>query len=223
VSIPAFAQVASDVQCTACVGVDDLAASSVDTSEIVNGGVRTPDLGANSVTSGKIKNGEVAFADLSPQVQDFMGASIANISLLGVVGTGTYVAGAQCPSDRIPVAPSCSCDGGASKNLGLLVGCVIAGDGAIAVCQIDSVSYDPLLDSPEASAKAICLGATSADGTPWDPVSSSHAPDTLEMSPNSNSSGSDVAAWRAARHAAYESKLAEMKARLGGKSQTPRQ
>ncbi len=82
-SMQASAQVATDVQCTSCVGANDLAPASVTTSEIANGGVRNPDLGANAVTSGKIKDGSVVFADLSSQVQAFMGASIANISTHG--------------------------------------------------------------------------------------------------------------------------------------------
>ena len=208
----ALAQIATDVQCTACVGADDLAAASVSTSEIANGAVRNVDLGANSVTSGKIKDGNVNLADLSPDVQSFLGASIASISVTGQLAADIYVAGVECPSDRIPVSSSCGCsnDNG-NSNYGFLALCALTVNGATAECYEDALTYDPLLEAPVAVVVAHCLGAISADGTPWIPGPSGFAPDARVIGGSDEAANAQLAEWHASQHAAFESKLSEMK------------
>ena len=214
-SMQASAQVATDVQCTSCVGATDLATGSVTTSEIANGGVRNLDLGANAVTSGKIKDGSVVFADLSSDVQTFMGASIANISVQGAIAADIGVAGAACPSDRIPVSASCGCDDdGGNANYGFLYYCAVEGNGAVAACASDALYFDPQLPEPVAVVQAVCLGATSVDGTPWAPVTSGGAPDAQSSGLRPEVPTAEVAEWHVAQDAAFKAKLTEMKDRL---------
>jgi hypothetical protein len=107
----AVAQVATDVQCAACVGTDDLAADSVTTNKIANGGVRNVDLGANSVSSGKIKDGNVTSAKLAADAvtgekvldNSLTGADIDEYSLQSVrTSMGGHV------SSEVATLPACS-------------------------------------------------------------------------------------------------------------------
>jgi hypothetical protein len=59
------AVIATDVQCTGCVGPSDLAGNSVTSAKIKDGEVKAADLGSNSVNSGKIADGTIAYGDVS--------------------------------------------------------------------------------------------------------------------------------------------------------------
>lgn len=167
----ANAQTATDLNCTACVSADDIAASAVNTNEIVNGGVKTADLGANSVTSGKIKDGSVAFADLTPEIQDYVNATIANVYLSLAFDEGEGFIGVACPAGSLPIASSCACNGdGAEINYGVLDFCaVIELAGAVASCVPDALTFDPGLAPPTAQVQATCISGETNDGTPWVP------------------------------------------------------
>ena len=192
VSSLATAQTASNVVCSGCVGTGDMANAAVTTGKIADGAVQAIDMadgvvttqkikdltiGANdlangSVTTGKIRDGAVAFVDLSPQVMDHLGGAITNITMLWTPSADTSVVSAACPSDRIPVSASCDCDSeNGTRNIGVLNACYIEGNGAVAACYPEAVTYDPFLPAPLAVVAPVCLGAMSADGTPWLPMS----------------------------------------------------
>lgn len=64
-STTVFAQAATDVACTGCVGATDLATSAVTGTKIQNGAVTATKLQNNAVTSSKISDGTIAAADVA--------------------------------------------------------------------------------------------------------------------------------------------------------------
>jgi hypothetical protein len=216
----ATAQTATNVTCNGCVGTtdiadrtiqaSDLAPGAVNSDKITDGTIKPIDLASGAVTSGKIKDGNVAFIDLSPDVQTFLGAAIANISTLGVVGSDTAVAGVVCPSDRIVVSASCLCDNDdGSRNFGVLFACSVAGTGAVAACFDEAGTFNPFLPSPRAEVTAVCVGATSYDGTPWLPLSKGLTSDRIQ-SQDSKRTSEDLAQWNKQQQDAYEAALSEL-------------
>lgn len=206
----AAAQTATDVNCTGCVHNNDLATSSVTSGKIATGAVTFSDLAANSVTTSRIRDGNVRINDLSTDVQALLGASLANLTTLGVNATETGVAAAECPSDRIPIAASCVCDDqNGARNFGVLFGCAVSGTGAVAGCFDEALTFDPLLPSPRAQVTAVCLGAESVDGTPWIPTSAGLLPDAA-LSKSKSSLDADASQWIPKQHATFESAIKEM-------------
>jgi len=57
--------IATDVQCTGCVGTSDLSGNAVTSAKIAAGGVANSDIAANAVTGGKIADGTIAYGDVS--------------------------------------------------------------------------------------------------------------------------------------------------------------
>ena len=144
----ALAQAATNVDCTGCVHVTDLANNSVTSAKIVNGTVASVDIKPSAVTSEKIQNGTIVLADLAPAVRTSINDAIANVTTALVTVSAASVAGANCPSSRIPVAASCECDdSGGSRNLGVLFTCAVSGTGAVAACSSTNLRAD-LADSP---------------------------------------------------------------------------
>jgi hypothetical protein len=226
----ATAQTATDVTFNGCVGTTDIAASAVTTGriadrtiqasdlatgvvnsdKIADGTIKRIDLANGAVTSVKIKDGDVAFIDLSPDVNAFLGAAIANLSTLKVTGSAPGVAGAVCPSNRLPISASCGCNSeNGSRNLGVLNGSSVTGDGAVGLCYYDGLSYNPLLPAPVTVVTAVCLGAQSYDGTPWVPLSTGLTADGTE-SQRSKITSVDEAEWIKNQHNAYEAALIEL-------------
>lgn len=60
-----FAQAATDVDCTGCVGATDLATSAVTGQKIQNSAVTTQKIQNNAVTAAKILDGTIVNADIS--------------------------------------------------------------------------------------------------------------------------------------------------------------
>jgi|GEM_PF-807333 len=88
------AVIATDVQCTGCVGTTDIAGNGVTAAKIKDGEVKTAEIGTGAVTNGKIANNSVgtlkiidesvAAVDIGP---DAVGASeIMGVSKLLFVG-----------------------------------------------------------------------------------------------------------------------------------------
>ena len=122
------AQTATDVTCTSCVGETDIANQAVTSAKIAEGTIRGTDIRAGAITSDKILNGTVSRTDLSPQVQDLLDGAIVNITIQRVAVSAGGVAGAECPSGRIPVSASCECDdANGTRNFGVLFACTISG------------------------------------------------------------------------------------------------
>jgi len=184
VGSPALAQTATDVVCTNCVDGTDLANDSIGGSKIIDGAIRTNDLAKGAVRSANIGTGQVSIGKLSNQVRGLLDASIVSISTLAIYSSDTGVATAECPADRIPVSASCQCDSSnpSSTNLGMLYACFITGTGALAACYDEPITFDPALASAQADVSAICLGATSADGSPWLPASTGLASPAMNPS-----------------------------------------
>ena len=219
----AVSQTASDVVCVTCVGTTDLAKDSVTTGKIVDGTIVSADLRDNSITGVKIRNGSIGLVDLTPELQDFAGAAIANISTLLVASSNVGVAAAFCPADRIPVSANCDCNSNdGSNNFGVLFGCSVAGTGALAGCFPEAGTFNPLLPEPIANVEALCLGAESADGTPWLPTVSG-AGARSSASKESKSNGVEQAEWMKERQTAYESAMSEMQAQRAEFDQRRRQ
>jgi|GEM_PF-2510756 hypothetical protein len=59
------AVIATDVQCTGCVGTSDLAGNAVTAAKIKDGEVKTADIGSSAVTSAKIASGGVGNTDIA--------------------------------------------------------------------------------------------------------------------------------------------------------------
>ena len=230
VSSLATAQTASNVVCTGCVGTGDMANAAVTTGKIADGAVQTIDmadgivttqkikdltigaidLANGAVTTGKIRDGAVAFADLSPEVNDFLGGAIEQLTWVQTSISGVGTAAVECPSDKFIVSASCGCDDqNGTRNYGVLFHCKVAGTGAVAGCFPEAGTYTPFLPDPAASVTAVCLGATSANGTPWLPLSTGLTESTKSVSTLSTTSGAE-AQWIAEQQAAYEAALIDL-------------
>ena len=81
------AVIATDVQCTACVGTSDLAGSAVTTAKIKDGEVKTEDIALSAIGSARIKDNDVKAQDIAP---DAVGASeLQGVSKLIFAQCGT--------------------------------------------------------------------------------------------------------------------------------------
>lgn len=209
-----MAQTATDVVCTTCVGTGDLAKNSVTTGKIVDGTIVGADFKDNSITGIKIRNGSIDAREFTAGLQAFLGAAIANISTLPVSTSGIGVAGAQCPVDRIPVSASCVCDNNdGDNNFGVVFGCTVAGVGAVGGCFSEALTFDPMLPEPVVTVGALCLGAESADGTPWVPTVGASTTGGTAFE-KAEPSGTEQAEWMKEKQSSYESALSRMRARV---------
>ena len=195
----AVAQTATNLICTDCVSSGDIAV----------GAVKTDELATNAVTTTKIKNNTVTFNKLSVGVRGQLDGAIAIISTLGVTDSQPGSAIVDCPSDRIVVSASCDCfPNNPDTNLGVLFGCVVTGNSALVGCVPEALNFDPNLAEPLANVQAVCMGATSSDGTPWVPTANG----LTEFKSNSDTSQAtlmEVAQWRKAQREASEASLAK--------------
>lgn len=213
------AQTATNVVCTSCVNETDLASQSVSTSKILDGTIKAADIQNGSITSDKIANGTVAKKDLSAQLNGMLDNAVTNITIQRVEASAASVAGAECPSSRIPVSASCECDdANGARNLGVLFSCTISGTGAVSACFEEARSFNPTKAVPVAIVRAVCLGATTADGTPWVPTGSGIAVDAGDA--DAAMAGAAGQAARAKeQHATFEAALAKLRAQAERQSQ----
>jgi hypothetical protein len=207
----ARAQTATDLNCTGCVGEADIAAQAVTSGKIANGTILTADIAPSAITTDKIRNGTIARADLATALRDDIDGAIADLSFARISASGGGVASAQCPSGRVAVAASCECtDGGGSRNLGVLFGCVVTGTGAAAGCYDEALSYNPQLPAPLANVRAICLGAESVDGTPWSNTAHGLAPDAASAEAAA-ARDAELARWMREQQVDFEQVLAKFR------------
>ena len=205
------AQTATDLTCTSCVGETDIANQAVTSAKIAEGTVRGNDIRAGAITSDKILNGTVSRTDLSPQVQDLLDGAIVNITIQRVAVSAGGVAGAECPSGRIPVSASCECDdANGARNFGVLFACTISGTGAVSACFDEALSFNEQLPAPLAIVRAVCLGAKTADGTPWVPTSTG-----LELDAGGGEDAMaravDQVKWMREQHGTFDAALAKLR------------
>jgi len=172
-----FAQVATDVVCTQCISSSDLANDSIGSAKIKDGTLASNDLAANAVKAANINNGAVTFNKLGAAVRDQLDGAIADVNFEFVYVPEEGVASAACPAETFAVSASCACNNNeGANNFGVLFFCATAGDGVVAGCFPNALTYDPQLPDPIAQAQATCMGATASDGTPWVPFPAGLAP-----------------------------------------------
>lgn len=201
----AIAQTATDLNCTSCVDETDVANSAITSAKIANGSIATVDIRADAVTSSRIKNRTILMSDLATSLQDSIGGAISNLTVQRISASGGGVVAASCPSNRIPVGASCECDdANGTRNLGVLFGCTVDGNGAAAGCFAEARSFNPTLPDPLAIVRAVCLGAESVDGTPWVPTRAGLQPDRGDATADQ---AADQAAWMKEQSDAFEAVL----------------
>jgi len=177
VPVAAGAQAATDVVCNLCVNNSDLSNNSVTSGRIVDGTIKSNDIAAGGVATANINNRAVSFGKLSTGVRDALDGALANLTRTAVEDTAVGLAEAACPSSRIAISASCLCDDNdGANNFGVLFACVVDGNGAVAACFDEAATFNPTKPSPIAIVQAVCLGAESTDGTPWDPTPEGFAP-----------------------------------------------
>lgn len=204
------AQTATDLNCTSCVSEAEIANQAITTAKILDGTIKAADIQNGSVTSDKIANGTVAKKDLTTQVQDQIDGALKNLTVQRVSASGQSVIGANCPSGRIPVAASCECDNAnGSRNLGVLFGCTVSGTGAAAGCFEEARSFNAALPPPLAIVRAVCLGGTTGDGTPWVPAVTGLVADSGTVTAEQAAA---QALWMKEQHASFEALLARFRA-----------
>ena len=210
VTAAANSQVATDVVCNLCVNNSDLSNNSVTSGRIVDGTIRSNDIAAGGVATANIANRAISFGKLSTGVRDALDGALANLTKTTVEDSEVGLAEAACPSSRIAVSASCLCDdNNGANNFGVLFACLVDGNGALAACFDEAGSFNPTKDSPVAIVQAVCLGAESTDGTPWDPTPAGLAPlsgraDAVEAK----------AAWQKAQHDVFQARAAALRAKL---------
>lgn len=205
------AQTATDLTCTSCVGETDIASQAVTTAKIADGTIKAADIQNGSVTSDKIANGTVAKKDLTAQLAGLIDNAVTNITIQRVAVSAGGVAGAECPSGRIPVSASCECDdANGARNFGVLFSCTISGTGAVSACFDEALSFNEQLPAPLAIVRAVCLGATTADGTPWVPTSTGLAVDA-GSDEAAMARAADQAKWMQEQHGTFDAALAKLR------------
>ena len=205
----AVAQAATDVVCNLCVHNSDLANNSVTSGRIVDGTIKSSDIAAGGVSTANINNRAVSFGKLSTGVRDALDGALANLTKTTAEDSAVGLAEAACPSSRIAISASCLCDdNNENNNFGVLFACLVDGNGALAACFDEAGTFNPTKPSPVAIVQAVCLGAESTDGTPWDPTPDGFAP----LSQRAGAAEAQ-AAWQKAQHDALKARAAELRAR----------
>jgi len=206
----ARAQVATDVVCNLCVNNSDLSNNSVTSGRIVDGTIKSNDIATGGVATANIANKAVSFGKLSTGVRDALDGALAHLTRTTVEDSAVGLAEAACPSSRVAISASCLCDDNdGANNFGVLFACLVDGNGALAACFDEAETFNPTKPSPVAIVQAVCLGAESTDGTPWDPTPAGLAP---------LSDGADAveaqAAWQKAQHDALQARAAALRAKV---------
>lgn len=76
--------------------------------------------------------------------------------------TNQSVASASCPASSAIVGIGCSClDGNGTKNLGVLFGCDMAGNGGVAGCSPEAITFNPNKAFSDARVTVQCLSGGS--------------------------------------------------------------
>ena len=193
------------------VTASEIATNAVTAAEIATNAVTALEIATSAVTTAEIADGTVALVDLSPALEASLAAPLVAITSAEVSSSGESVAGVSCPSDTFTfvVSASCGCDHeDGVRNFGVLAACALQGNGAVALCYVDH-TFDPNLPPPLARIGAICLGGTSADGSPWLPGPIGLANNTKSAGSLSTTSATE-GQWIAEQQAAYEAALIDV-------------
>lgn len=197
----AIAQTATDLACAQCVGSSDIANNAVGSGKIADGSIKSNDLAANAVKTPNLNNGSVTFNKLATGVRGALDGAIANMTLLYVYATEEGIVGADCPVDTVAISANCACNSNeGANNSGALGLCASFGVGSVAACLSDGGTFDPQLPEPMAEVEAVCLGATTTDGSAWVPV---------PPEPASNAAAGSGTEWRKRQYDAYEAAIAK--------------
>ena len=210
VAVAASSQAATDVVCNLCVNNSDLSNNSVTSGRIVDGTIRSNDISTGGVATANIANRAISFGKLSTGVRDALDGALANLTKTTVEDSAVSLAEAACPSSRVAISASCLCDdNNGANNFGVLFACLVDGNGALAACFDEAETFNPTKPSPVAIVQAVCLGAESTDGTPWNPTAAGFAP--------LSERAGDVqaqAAWQKAQHDAFQARAAALRAKV---------
>ena len=194
---PAAGQTATDLACSQCVGSSDIANEAVGSGKIADGSIKSNDLAANAVKTPNLNNGSVTFNKLATGVRGALDGAIADMTFTRVYNADESIVGVECPVDTIAVSASCGCHSNeGNNNVGMLDLCTSLDVGSIAACLPDGATFDPQLPDPVAEVEAVCMGATTTDGSIWIPTISEPAVDV-------QSPGAQLE-WRKRQYAAYE-------------------
>jgi hypothetical protein len=209
VAAAANSQAATDVVCNLCVNNSDLSNNSVTSGRIVDGTIKSNDIAAGGVATANVANRAISFGKLSTGVRDALDGALANLTKTAVEDSAVGLAEAVCPSSRVAISASCLCDdNNGANNFGVLFACLVDGNGALAACFDEAETFNPTKPSPVAIVQAVCLGAESTDGTPWDPTPEGFAP----LSQRAGAVEAQ-AAWQKAQHEAFQARAAELRAK----------
>jgi hypothetical protein len=168
----------------------------VGSRKIADGSIKSNDMAANAVKTPNLNNGSVTFNKLATGVRGALDGALENVTLLYVYATDVGIVGAECPVDTISVSANCACNSnGGENNSGALALCASLGVASIAECVSDGGTFDPQLPEPMAEVEAVCLGATTTDGSAWVPA----PPD-----PASADATANATEWRKRQYEAYE-------------------
>ena len=92
------AVIATDVQCTGCVGTADLASNGVTSVKIKDGEIKTDDIAVSAIGSARIKDNDVKAQDLAP---DSVGASEMQGVTKLIFGTCTFNGQSSIPEGSL--------------------------------------------------------------------------------------------------------------------------
>lgn len=107
------------------------------------------------------------FTDLDTRLN----ASLGGIIISRFFSSAAGVAGASCPVDSLVLSANCDCEGdGQTRNFGILFVCQVSGNGGVAGCFPEGVTFNPLLPEPLATIEVACGSGLRNDGSVITPV-----------------------------------------------------
>ena len=107
------------------------------------------------------------FSDLDTRLN----ASLGGIIVSSFFSSADGVASASCPNDTLVLSANCDCEGdGSTRNFGVLFVCQVSGNGGVAGCFPEGVTFNPSLLDSLATVEVKCGGAVRNDGTTILPV-----------------------------------------------------
>lgn len=96
-----------------------------------------------------------------------LGAVIKVLVTAGYSAAATGVAGVSCASGSIPISANCTCsDNNGANNFGVLFGCSVSGNGAVAGCFPEALTYTSAKPFPRAEVTALCASGYQENGAP---------------------------------------------------------
>ena len=107
------------------------------------------------------------FTDLDTRLN----ASLGGILISQWFSTADGLTSAVCPADSLVLSANCDCDGdGSTRNFGILFVCQVAGNGGVAGCFPEGVTFNPQLLDPSATVEVVCGSGVRNDGSIIIPV-----------------------------------------------------